>query len=119
MEQNIKQFVKVDKELIGEVKIGEIFGLEVVEINEKVTLQLKRIQEVEEEGEQVKFYDVFKEIDGGLENIIPVQIGGIRFGSNCKIGKGITFGSIDFQLFKGRDLSVIKKNDYWILVGIY
>jgi hypothetical protein len=112
-------FVKVDKELIGEVKLGEVFGLEVVEIGEQITLKLKRIQETEEDNERVGFYEVFKEIEDGLENIVVVQISGIKFGANCRIGKGITFGGINFQLFKGRDLLVIKQPNYWTVVGIY
>ena len=114
-------FVKVDKNLIGEVKVGEIFGLEVIEVGEQITLKLKKIQgeDTEENNERVKFNEVFKEIDDGLENIISVQISGIKFGSNCRIGKGITFGGINFQLFKDRDLAVIKKNSHWIIVGIY
>ena len=114
-----KEFVKVDKNLIGDCKVGDIFGLEVSEVGEQITLKLKKLSEGEEENERVGFYEVFKEIDGGLENIIPAQIGGGKFGANCRIGSGVTFGGINFQLFKGRDLAVIKKNDYWIVVGIY
>ena len=62
----------IDKNLIGEVKVGEIFGLEVIEVGEQITLKLKKIQgeDTEENNERVKFNEVFKEIDDGLENII-------------------------------------------------
>jgi hypothetical protein len=116
-------FVKVNKELIKgdlDIKVGDIFGLEVSEVGEQIVFQLKRIENSTKDAEETKFSECFKQNwDGSLKTVRTLQIGGIKMQHPTKIGKGILFGGIDMQLFIGRNLSVIKQPDYWTIVGIY
>ena len=123
--ENIKWFCKVDEDFVKEngledSKVGDILGLEVVEIDKGLTLKLKRIKESEKDAEKVSFDDIFESRwDKSLRTKRPIKIGDIPFGENVTISKGVLFAGIDFQLFKGRDLSVIKEERYWKILGIY
>jgi len=118
-----KYFVKVNKELIKgdlDIKVGDIFGLEVSEVGEQIVFQLKRIENSTKDAEEVKFSECFKKNwDGSLESVRELRICGLQMEQGVKVGKNIFFAGIDFHLFFGRNLSVIKQPDCWIIVGIY
>lgn len=112
-------FLQVDKSLIdNDVSIGDEFVLEVSEVGEKITLQLKRKSKFEK-SERVPFSDVFTYTSGVLVTKVPVRISGVEFGVGVSCGNGVTMGGINFYLFIGRELSVIKRPDVWIIDGIY
>ena len=116
-------FVKVNKELIKgdtDIKVGDIFGLEVEKVGEQIVFKLKRIEDSTKDAEQTKFFECFRQNwDGSLEPLRKIKIGGLKMDSGVKLGKGVLFGGIDLHLFLGRDLSVIKQPDCWTIVGIY
>ena len=117
----MKHFVKVDKELIGEAKVGEVFGLEVIEVGEQITLKLKKLQELSEENqaEEIKFSEVFAEGIGGLILKHNIKVNGVIFASGTFAPKDISLGGIIWQNYLNRNLSVVKNKDYWKFIGIY
>ncbi len=57
-----------------------------------------------------KFDDIFQELpDGSLTPKRPIEINGIMFGPGTFFQKGVVFGGIDFHLYKGRDIAIIKQ----------
>lgn len=70
---------------------------------------------------RVPFFEAFQELpDGSLSPRKPIEVGGTRFGTGVTFTKGVAFGGIDFQLFKGRDLAVVLQPDGTMqLVGFY
>lgn len=77
-----------------------------------------------DKSEKISFWDVFelKNYFFG-SNVLQIKhntkIGGITLDKGSTIKKGVTLDAIDFYLFIGRDLSVIKEENYWLIVGIY
>ena len=116
-------FVKVNKELIKgdtDIKVGDIFGLEVEKVGEQIVFKLKRIEDSTKDAEQTKFFECFRQNwDGSLEPLRKIKIGGLKMDLGVKLGEGVLFGGIDLHLFIGRNLSVIKQPDCWTIVGIY
>ena len=119
-------FLSVNGEYVKEyglqdAKIGDTFALEVVKVeNGEVKLNFVRIKESEKNAEKVAFVEIFGDtLDGGLKTIRPVKISDIPFAENVIISKGVLFAGIDFSLFKGRDLSVVKEERYWKIIGLY
>ena len=70
---------------------------------------------------RIPFFEAFQELpDGSLSPQRPIVVGGTRFGAGVTFTKGVAFGGIDFQLFKGRDLAVIVQADGTLqLIGFY
>lgn len=70
--------------------------------------------------ERVQFTEVFNiHADGSLEPKVSIQVGGVRFGPGVRFGKGVSFAGIDFTLFIGRDLQIIRHTDRIEILGVY
>lgn len=71
-------------------------------------------------GERVYFTEVFNSYsDGTLQPKINIQVGGVRLGPGVRFGKGVSFAGIDFTLFIGRDLQIIRHPDRIEILGVY
>jgi hypothetical protein len=70
---------------------------------------------------RLPFSEAFQELpDGSLSPKQPIEVGGTRFGPGVIFTKGVAFGGIDFQLFRGRDLAVELQPDGTLrLIGFY
>lgn len=113
------KFIEVKKELIGECKVGDVFGLKVVSIGETVELGLERIKDSEEARERIDFDKVFERKVDGVETLIPLKINGLGFNAGTFVKSGISLAGIDFTPYIGRDLSVVKEGEYYKLLGMF
>ena len=69
---------------------------------------------------RLNFYKIFNyKIDGSLELIQPIRIGGIQFDAGSIIGSRILFSGIDIALYIGRDFLVEEKDESLLIKGIY
>lgn len=56
---------------------------------------------------RVKFDSIFeKNADGNLIPKQRIRVGGVSLGPGVFLGKGVSFGGIDFAQFEGRDLEI-------------
>ena len=58
-------------------------------------------------------------IDGSIEALHPIQVGGVSFGPGVRFGRGVSFSGVDFSLFIGRDFRVKEENGALIILGAY
>jgi len=68
-----------------------------------------------------KFTDIFQEFpDGSLSPKFQIEVNGISFGPGVVFQKGVSFGGIDFQLYKYKDIAVEKNPDGSLkILGFY
>ncbi len=67
-----------------------------------------------------KFLDVFQEnSDGSLTPKRQIRVNGISFDSGVTFQKGVSFGGIDFHLYKYFDLAVNEDNGVLNITGFY
>lgn len=70
--------------------------------------------------QRVNFYQIFKvNIDGSIEPLRPVRIGGVQMGPGVKFGKGVSFSGIDLSQFIGRDFAVEEQSGVLVIKGIF
>ena len=71
--------------------------------------------------ERYKFFNVFQELaDGSLTPKFQIEISGASFGPGVILQKGITFGGVDFHLYKYLDIAVEKlPNGALKIIGFY
>ncbi len=69
----------------------------------------------------IPFFEAFQELsDGSLTPKKAMEINGTVFGPGVTFRKGVAFGGIDFQLFKGRALAVEEQDDGTLkFIGFY
>jgi hypothetical protein len=66
------------------------------------------------------FFEIFKvNIDGSIEPLRLVKIGGVQMGPGVRFGKGVSFSGIDLSQYVGRDFSVEEQNDVLVITGIF
>ena len=66
------------------------------------------------------FFFIFKvNIDGSIEPLRLVKIGGVQMGPGVRFGKGVSFSGIDLSQYVGRDFSVEEQNDVLVITGIF
>ena len=66
------------------------------------------------------FLDVFQENpDGTLNTRRPINVSGVGFGSDVKIGPGVAIGGIDFHKFKYRPIAAEDRNGTLIIRGFF
>ena len=66
------------------------------------------------------FFEIFKvNIDGSIEPLRLVKIGGVQMGPGVRFGKGVSFSGIDLSQDVGRDFSVEEQNDVRVITGIF
>lgn len=67
-----------------------------------------------------KFLDIFQENnDGSLTPKKQILVNGISFGPNVVFQKDVTFGGVDFHLYKYWDISGKEENGVLIIEGFY
>ena len=67
-----------------------------------------------------KFSEVFQEnSDGSLTPRKQIFVNGISFGPGVNFTKGVSFGGVDFHLFKGKDVAVNEVNGSLIIIGFF
>ena len=70
--------------------------------------------------QRINFYQIFKvNIDGSIEPLRPVRIGGVQMGPGVKFGKGVSFSGIDLYQFIGRDFAVEDQAGIYVIMGIF
>jgi hypothetical protein len=70
--------------------------------------------------QRMNFYQIFRiNVDGSIEPIRIVRIGGVQFGPGVRFGSGVSFGGVDLSQYIGRDFQVEEQNGILIIVGIY
>ena len=66
------------------------------------------------------FFEIFKvNIDGSIEPLRLVKIGGVQMGPGVRFGKGVSFSGIDLSQYVGSDFSVEEQNDVLVITGIF
>ena len=61
-----------------------------------------------DEPKHYKFLDVFQERpDGSLSPKVIIEINGVTFGPGVVFQKGVSFGGVDFHLYKYVDIAAI------------
>lgn len=69
---------------------------------------------------RLKFKEVFKENnDGSLTPQKPIFVNGISFNQGVTFQKGVSFGGIDFHLYKYWDIEADDKNGVLDIKGFY
>jgi len=69
---------------------------------------------------RINFYQIFKvNVDGSIEPLRPVRIGGVQMGPGVKFGKGVSFSGIDLSQFIGRDFAVEEQSGVYVIKGIF
>jgi len=57
--------------------------------------------------------------DGSIEPKQQIRVGGIAFGPGVRFNQGVSFGGVDFTLFRGRDFEVQTEGNIFVIKGIY
>lgn len=69
---------------------------------------------------RINFYQIFRvNIDGSIEPLELINIGGVQMGQGVRFGKGVSFSGIDLTLYVGRDFLVEDRNGVLIIKGIF
>lgn len=69
---------------------------------------------------RINFYQIFKiNLDGSIEPIRLVRIGGVQMGPGVRFGKGVSFSGIDLSQFIGRDFEVEDQSGVYVITGIF
>lgn len=70
--------------------------------------------------EKINFYKIFKvNVDGSIEPLRLVKIGGIQMSPSVRFGRGVSFSGIDLSQYIGRDFLVEEKAGVLFIKGIY
>lgn len=70
--------------------------------------------------EKINFYKIFKvNVDGSIEPLRLVKIGGVQMSPGVRFGKGMLFSGIDLSQFIGRDFLVEEISSVLLIKGIY
>jgi len=70
--------------------------------------------------EKIPFLEVFAEHpNGALSPKRVINVNGITFGQGVVFNTGLTFGGIDFHLFKYLDIAAENKEGVLIIQGFY
>lgn len=69
---------------------------------------------------RINFYQIFKiNLDGSIEPIRLVRIGGVQMSPGVRFGKGVSFSGIDLSQFIGRDFEVDDQSGVYVIKGIF
>lgn len=73
------------------------------------------------EYERFNFLDVFLEHpDGSLSPKFQIEVNGTKFGPGVLFQKGVSFGGVDFHLYKYRPIALVRNEDGgYKLFGFY
>ena len=70
--------------------------------------------------QRVNFYQIFRiNIDGSIEPLRLVKIGGVQMGPGVRFGKGVSFSGIDLSQYVGRDFAVEEQSGVLLIKGIF
>lgn len=70
--------------------------------------------------QRINFFQIFRvNIDGSIEPLRVVKIGGVQMGPGVRFGKGVSFSGIDLAQFIGRDFAVEEQLDVLVIKGIF
>ena len=70
--------------------------------------------------QRINFYKIFKvNVDGSIEPIKVVKIGGVQMGQGVRFGKGVSFSGVDLSQYAGRDFLVEEQNGVTVIKGIF
>jgi len=70
--------------------------------------------------QRINFYQIFRvNVDGSIEPLRLVRIGGVQMGPGVKFGKGVSFSGIDLSQFVGRDFSAEEQLGVLVIKGIF
>ena len=70
--------------------------------------------------QRVNFYQIFRiNIDGSIEPLRLVKIGGVQMGPGVRFGKGVSFSGIDLSQYVGRDFAVEEQLGVLLIKGIF
>lgn len=69
--------------------------------------------------QRYRFLEIFREnLDGSLTNIKPINVNGATF-NNCTFGAGVSFGGVNFHLYKYLDIAAEERNGILVIKGFY
>ena len=70
--------------------------------------------------QRINFYNIFKvNVDGSIEPLCFIRIGGVQMGPGVRFGKGVSFSGIDLSQFIGRDFATEKQAEVLVIKGIF
>ncbi|MFH1564644.1 MAG: hypothetical protein ABIC82_02215 [bacterium] len=71
--------------------------------------------------ERYKFNEIFRTNENGtITPMVDIYINGIQLGKNSiSFGPTVTFGGIDFFMYKDKDMAIEKKGDLYIIKGFF
>jgi len=70
--------------------------------------------------QRINFFQIFRvNVDGSIEPIKVIKIGGVQMGPGVRFSKGVSFSGIDLSQYAGRDFLVEDQDGVITIKGIF